>query len=63
MGITAGPDGKVWLTEYSGPDVGKMPPCGCGTDYSLNSDYLPKFIVRARRITSRAVGVQTGIAR
>jgi streptogramin lyase len=44
MGITAGPDGKVWFTEYSGPDVGKMPPCGCGTDYALSSDYLPEFI-------------------
>jgi len=32
QGITAGPDGNVWFTEYSGNRIGRITPIGAVTD-------------------------------
>ena len=35
IGITAGPDGNLWFTEYSGNNIAKITPTGGVTEYSL----------------------------
>jgi hypothetical protein len=34
VGITAGPDGNVWFTEYSGNRIGRITPAGIVTEFS-----------------------------
>jgi streptogramin lyase len=35
FGITAGPDGNLWFTEFSGNQVGKVTPSGTFTEYPI----------------------------
>jgi streptogramin lyase len=34
-GITAGPDGNIWFTEYRGNRIGKITPSGSITEYPI----------------------------
>ena len=34
VGITAGPDGNLWFTEYSGDRIGRITPLGVVTEFS-----------------------------
>ncbi len=34
LGITAGPDGNLWFTEYSGHRIGRITPLGAVTEFS-----------------------------
>jgi hypothetical protein len=35
VGITAGPDGNLWVTEFSGQRIGKITPAGTITEYPI----------------------------
>jgi streptogramin lyase len=35
LGITAGPNGNLWFTEYEGNNIGKITPSGAITEYSI----------------------------
>ncbi len=44
-GITGGPDGNVWFTEFAGNNVGMITPAGAVTEYPLpNAGSGPEFI-------------------
>ena len=43
-GITAGPDGNLWFTEYATSKIGKMTPAGVITEYTLAPTAYPAGI-------------------
>lgn len=46
-GITSGPDGNLWFTEYSGNAIGKITPSGIATSYPCAPCFQPSNIVTA----------------
>jgi len=40
IGITAGPDGALWFTEYYGNNIGRAPACGLGFSASFTNGTL-----------------------
>ena len=46
MGITAGPDGNLWFTEYHGNRIGRITPAGAVTEFSagLHANAVPEQI-------------------
>jgi len=43
-GITAGPDGNIWFTEYSGSRIGRITPTGVVTEFKLSALQYPTSI-------------------
>lgn len=43
-GITAGPDGNLWFTEYGTSKIGKITPAGVVTEYTLTPTAVPTGI-------------------
>src|ERR1035438_7398253 len=43
-GITAGPDGNVWFTEYRAGKIGRITPAGVITEFSIPSGGNPQDI-------------------
>src|SRR6266567_1171871 len=47
-GITAGPDGNLWFTEYSGNNIGRITPAGVVTgEFSIPTGYSRPFGITA----------------
>jgi virginiamycin B lyase len=46
LGITAGPDGNLWFTEYGGNRIGRITPLGVVTEFSagISAGAGPSFI-------------------
>ena len=42
--ITAGPDGNLWYTEFTGDKIGKITPSGVVTEFGLAPDSGPHGI-------------------
>jgi virginiamycin B lyase len=38
MGITAGPDGNLWFTEYGGNKIGRITTAGVITEFPIPTD-------------------------
>src|SRR3989442_498675 len=47
-GITAGPDGNLWFTEFNGNRIGRIPPTGVITEFPLST------------VDSRPAGITAG---
>ena len=45
FGITAGPDGAWWFTEYGSDKIGRMTTTGALTEYQLSAGASPEGII------------------
>src|SRR6266568_168649 len=46
-GITAGPDGNLWFTEYTGNKIGRITPAGVVTEFRIHTSVTEPFGITA----------------